>query len=76
MKKDKKTQIKRYTIKTKLDEKSWIDTYRKINGRKISKEIIERLHSCICNHPQVVNSILTNDHVNTRGKVIKTKNIY
>ena len=34
------------------------------------------LHSCICNHPQVVISTLKNDHVNTKenitGEIINT----
>ena len=45
---------------------SWIETSNKINGRKIIKETIDKLHSGIRNHPQVVNSSLTNDHVNIK----------
>ena len=41
------------------------------------KRKIERLHSWIFNHPQVVNSPLTNDHVNIKdnsaGEIIKAK---
>ena len=50
-------------IETKLDEILWIEKYSKIKGKCFSKETIKSLHSCICDHPQVVNSPLTNELV-------------
>ena len=52
-----------------------IETDNKINGSNIIKETIDWLHSWIWNHPQVVNSPLTNGYVdikdNATGEVIK-----
>ena len=64
-------------MKNKFDEISWIEIDNKINGRKISKESIEKLHSWSCNHPQVVNLPQTNHHFNikynTTVEFIKTQ---
>ena len=47
----------------------------KIYGRNITKETIDKLHSCICNHPQVDKSHLINGYINIKyhptGEVIK-----
>ena len=43
---------------------------------KSTKETIDKLCCCVCNYPHVVNSILTNDHVDIKyhriGEIIKT----
>ena len=60
-------------------EISSIEIDNKINGREISKETIENLHSWIWNHPHVVYHTLTNIHVktkdNTTDEVIKAQNL-
>ena len=65
-------EIKQYGI-------ACIETNKKINGWKITKEKIEMLHSLVFNHPHIVNSHLTNDHVNikyhTAGELIKSKKL-
>ena len=50
-------------IKTILNKISWIEIDNKINGREITNKIIDNLDNYIFNHPRVVNSPLTNDHV-------------
>ena len=66
-------------MKNKFDEISWIEIDNKIIGRKISKETIEKIHSWICNIPQVVNSPLTNYYVNIKNNTTvkdnKTENL-
>ena len=56
-----------------------IEIDNKINGRGVSKETIKILHSWICNHPQVVNHTLENEHVkikdNTTVEVIKAQKL-
>ena len=56
----RKAKYNKYMMKNKLNKISWIEIDNKINGGKFSKETIQKLHSCICNHTQIVNSLLTN----------------
>ena len=62
-------------INNKLYRISWIETSNKINERKIIRKN-DKLHSWICNHPQVFRSPLKNEHSNIKdhiiGEVIKT----
>ena len=62
--------MQKHLIKYKLDEISWIKKYKKINGRKISKKTIKKLHIWIHNNPWVVKSPLTNDYVNIKDNKI------
>ena len=45
--------------------------YTKVVGGEVggSIEDIEHLHSCICNHTQVFNSFLKNDHIHIKDKI-------
>ena len=43
-----------------------MDRIKSNNKQGVNYKKNDNLHSCICNHPQVVNSPLKNDHVNIK----------
>ena len=55
-----------------MDGISQIETNNKINTSKITKETIDKLHSWICYHSQVINSAFSEGegHVNTKYHTI------